>query len=128
MKLRRTKPETIDQYIAGFPPEVRRILTEIRKTIRKSAPGAEETISYQIPAFALNGILVYFAAFRNHIGLYPRTTAITKFRKELSAYETAKGSVRFPLDKPIPLALIGRIVKFRVGENLENAKSKKRQK
>ena len=95
-------------------------------TIRKAAPGAQETISYQIPAFRLNGDLVYFAAFKKHIGLYPRTTAITKFKKELNDYECSKGTVRFPLDQPIPYSLITKIVKFRVKENLAKAKAKKR--
>lgn len=111
-------PKTFDEYAERFPANVRRILKEVRTTIRKAAPGAQEKISYQMPAFSLNGNLVYFAAFKNHIGFYPRTTAVAKFRKELSKYEGAKGSVKFPLDQPIPYDLIGRIVKFRVKENL----------
>lgn len=110
-------PETIDAYIAGFPEDVQAILQKVRATIRKAAPGADEAIRYAIPTFTLNGNLVHFAAFRNHIGFYPAPSAIAKFRKELSAYEGAKGSVRFPLDEPIPYALIRDIVKFRVGEN-----------
>ena len=120
----RTAPKSIDEYIAGFSPEVRSILERIRLTIRNAAPEAQETISYQIPTFTLRGALVYFAAFKKHIGFYPRTTAIGKFRKELAAYEGAKGSVRFPLDKPIPTALIGRIAKFRAAENRQSAKAR----
>jgi len=108
----------VDAYISRFPHKVQGILKKIRTTIRKAAPGAEEQISYQIPAFFLKGSLVYYAAFKNHIGFYPRTTAIAKFKKELASYKGAKGSVQFPLDQPIPYALISRIVKFRVRENL----------
>ncbi|HEU6440971.1 MAG TPA: DUF1801 domain-containing protein [Microvirga sp.] len=114
----------IDAYIASFPEDVRAILEKVRATIRKAAPGAEETISYRIPTFTLNGNLVHFAAFKNHIGFYPGPTGIEAFKEELSAYEGAKGSVRFPLDKPIPLGLISKIVKFRVKESLEAAKAK----
>lgn len=109
--------ETIDAYIAGFPEDVQAILQKVRATILKAAPGAEEAIRYAIPTFTLNGNLVHFAAFKNHIGFYPAPSAIAKFRKELSAYAGAKGSVRFPLDEPIPYALIRDIVKFRVGES-----------
>lgn len=125
MKTAQTTPRNIDEYIARFPPEVQEILEKIRKTIRKAAPDAEERISYQMPAFTLKGDLVYFAAFKEHIGFYPRSTAIEKFKKELSAYEGAKGTVRFPLDRAIPLALITRIVKFRVKENLARAEAKR---
>ena len=109
------KPTTIESYIATYPSPVRTILRKIRSTIRKAAPRAEESISYGIPAYKLNGPLIYFAAHKAHIGLYPMDAAIRKkFGKELSAYEQAKGTVRFPLDEPIPYALIARIVKFRV--------------
>jgi uncharacterized protein YdhG (YjbR/CyaY superfamily) len=124
MRTNQAAPGTIDEYIAGFPHEVQEILEKIRTTIRKAAPGAEETISYQIPTFTLKGNLVHFAAFKKHIGFYPTSTGIVKFKKELAAYEGAKGSVRFPLDKPIPFALISRIVKFRVKENLARAEAK----
>ena len=124
MKANKTAPKNIDQYIAGFPNDLRVILETIRETIKKAAPDAEETISYQMPAFKLKGYLVYFAAFKNHIGFYPMPSAIEKFKKELSVYEGAKGSVKFPLDSPMPLGLIGKIVKFRVKENLEIAKTK----
>ncbi len=126
MKTDQTAPTTIDEYIAGFPPDVQKILKKIRETIREAAPGAQETIKYRMPTFLLNGNLVYFAAFKNHIGFYPIPTGIEKFKKELSVYEQGKGSVQFPLDKPIPYDLITRIVKFRVKENLEKAKGKKK--
>ena len=96
----------------------------MRLTVKKAAPQAEEKISYGIPAFTLNGMLVWFAAFKNHIGFYPRTSAIAAFKRELSAYNGKKGSVQFPFDKPLPLPLIGRIVKFRVKENLRKSKKK----
>ncbi len=125
MRTNQTAPKDIDEYIAGFPNDVQKMLEKIRMTIRKAAPDAEETISYQIPAFNLKGkYLVYFAAFKKHIGLYPTPRGIEKFKKELSVYEGGKGTVRFPLDKPIPFGLIERIVKFRVKENLERAKAK----
>lgn len=125
----RTAPKDIDEYIAGFPIDVQERLEKIRKTIRKAVPDAEETISYQIPTFTLKGkYLVYFAAFKKHIGLYPAPRGNEKFKKELSVYEGGKGTVRFPLDKPIPFGLIERIVKFRVKENLERAKAKGKKK
>ena len=115
---------TIDEYIAGFPAEVQAILEKIRATIRKAAPDAEETIKYQMPTFTLKGNLVHFASFKKHIGFYPTPTGTEKFQKELSVYKGAKGSVRFPLDRPIPFALINQIVKFRAKENLERAAAK----
>ena len=118
----KTAPSTIDEYIAGFPPDVRQILERVRATIRKAAPDAQETIKYQMPTFTLNGNLVYFAGFKNHIGFYPIPTGIEEFKKELSGYRQGKGSVQFPLDKPIPYELIGRITEFRVKENLAKAK------
>lgn len=118
--------ETIDEYIADFPEDVQAILQKIRTTIRKAAPDAEEAIKYQIPTFTLNGNLVHFAAFKNHIGFYPTPSAIGKFKKELSKYEGAKGSVRFPLDQPIPYPLIRDIVKFRVAENASKGKARKK--
>lgn len=117
-------PKTIDEYIAGFPPDVQVILEKMRVTIRKAAPGAEEKISYQMPAFYLQGNLVYFAAFKNHIGFYPTSSGPQAFKKELSIYAGAKGSVRFPKDKPLPLGLIRKIVKFRVAENIKKAEAK----
>jgi uncharacterized protein YdhG (YjbR/CyaY superfamily) len=128
MKTDQTAPKTIDEYIAGFPHDVQEILEKIRITIRKAAPDAKETINYQIPTFTLNGNLVHFAAFKKHIGFYPTPTGIEKFKRELAVYEGAKGSVKFPLDKPIPFALISRIVKFRVKENLDRAAAKGKKK
>ena len=119
-------PKNIDEYIAGLPADAQKILGKVRVTIQKAAPDAQETINYGIPTFTLNGNLVHFAAFKSHIGFYPTPSGIAKFKKELSVYEGAKGSVRFPLDKPIPYALITKIVKFRVKENLERAKAKKK--
>jgi len=109
--------KTIDQYIAMQPERNIVPLEKIRQTIRKAAPDAEETISYQMPAFTYHGILVYFAGFKNHIGLYALPTGNTAFQKELEIYKTGKGSIQFPLDKPIPYELIRKIVKFRIKEN-----------
>jgi uncharacterized protein YdhG (YjbR/CyaY superfamily) len=128
MKSDATPPSTIDEYIARCPEDVQAILAEIREIIRKAAPTAEETIKYQIPTFVLNGNLVHFAAFQNHIGFYPTPSGITKFQQELSAYKGAKGSVQFPLDAPIPFSLITKIVKFRVKETLEKAAAKSKKK
>ena len=111
-----------DAYLERFPKNVQRLLQEMRLTIKKAAPQAKETISYGIPAFTLNGLLVWFAAHKNHIGFYPRASAIAAFKKELSAYNGAKGSVQFPFDKPLPLALISRIVKYRMKQNLSKKK------
>jgi uncharacterized protein YdhG (YjbR/CyaY superfamily) len=125
MRTNQTAPKTIDEYIAGFPHNVQEILEKIRMTIRKAAPEAEEKISYQIPTFTLKGkYLIYFAAHKEHIGLYPAPRGIEKFKKALSVYEGGKGTVRFPLDKPIPFGLISKIVKFRVKENLERSKAR----
>lgn len=121
MQTEQTEPKNIDEYIAGFPKEVQEILEKVRLTIREAAPEAEETINYAIPTFTLNGNLVHFAAFRRHIGFYPTPSGMEKFKHELSFYEGAKGSVKFPLDKPIPYELISRIVKFRAEENLARA-------
>ena len=124
MKTDQTAPKTIDEYIAGFPPDIQVILEKIRVTIRKAAPDAEETIKYQMPTFMLKGNLVYFAAFKKHIGFYPGSKDVRKRFKTLSAYEGREGSLKFPLDRPSPYDLIGRIVKFRVNENLEGARTK----
>ncbi|NVO12040.1 MAG: DUF1801 domain-containing protein [Bacteroidales bacterium] len=107
----------IDIYICGFPNEVQILLEQVRSTIRQVAPEAEETIKYAIPTFVLNGNLVHFAAFKNHIGFYPIPSGIEAFKKELSVYKQGKGSVQFPLDQPMPLELIAKIVKFRLEEN-----------
>jgi uncharacterized protein YdhG (YjbR/CyaY superfamily) len=128
MRTSKTGAQGVDAYIAGFPADVQRILEQVRKTIRSAAPDAEETISYQIPTFTLKGNLVHFAAWKGHIGFYPGSAGIEKFKRELSAYEAAKGSVQFPLDEPMPLDLITRIVKFRVKQNLDLAAAKRKQK
>jgi uncharacterized protein YdhG (YjbR/CyaY superfamily) len=119
---------TIYEYVSSFPNDIQEILEKIRTTIREAAPDAEETISYQIPTFALKGNLVHFAAFKNHIGFYPTSTGIEKFKNELSGYEGAKGSVKFPFNKLIPFELISKIVAFRVKENLERAEAKGKKK
>jgi uncharacterized protein YdhG (YjbR/CyaY superfamily) len=108
----------MDEYIAAFPKNVQDILTKLRHAISESAPKAEEAISYGIPTFKLNGNLVHFAAFKNHIGFYPTPSAIIAFKKELSSYKQAKGSVQFPMDKEIPFDVIKKIVKYRVKQNL----------
>lgn len=115
----KTTVKTIDEYIAQFTPEVQRILQTMRQVIKDAAPEAQEKISYQMPAFTQQGILVYFAAFKNHIGFYPTASGISAFKDELNEYKSAKGSVQFPLGKPIPYDLISRMVKFRVAENLK---------
>jgi uncharacterized protein YdhG (YjbR/CyaY superfamily) len=116
MKPKRVQPTTIDEYIAGFPAEVQRILQEIRRVVRNAVPDAEEAIKYGVPTFVLNGNLVHFAGFKNHIGFYPTPSGIEAFKDELSAYHSAKGSVQFPLAERMPFGLIRRIVEFRVKE------------
>lgn len=120
----KTDYKSIDQYISNFPISTQKILEELRAIIRESAPAASEKISYQIPTFFQNGNLVHFAAYENHIGFYPGASVIQAFGNELRNYKTAKGSIQFPIDQPIPLELIKKIVKFRVEEN--SAKSKKK--
>lgn len=117
---------TIDEYIALFPSNVQSKLNEMRSVIREAAPQAGEKISYRMPTFTFYGNLVHFAAYQNHIGFYPTPSAIEAFRDELSVYEKSKGAVRFPLDKPIPIDLVRRMVLFRVAENEEKAKGKRR--
>jgi len=117
--------KTVDEYIKAFSPTVGKILEKLRQTIKAAAPEAEETISYQMPGYKFHGMLVYFAAWKNHIGFYPGAGGIRTFMKELSLYKGAKGSVQFPMDKPIPFGLISKIVKFRVKQNLGRAKAKK---
>ncbi len=118
------KPKNIDEYIAAFPENIQVMLAELRATIQAAAPAAEEKISYQMPTFALNGNLVHFAAFKNHIGLYPAPTGLEAFQEELSVYKTGKGSVQFPIDQPLPLDLIRKIVQYRVAENAQRAAAK----
>jgi uncharacterized protein YdhG (YjbR/CyaY superfamily) len=128
-----TKFKTVAEYISVHPPHARKLLQELRQTIKKAAPRAEESISYSMPAFKLHGMLVWYAAYKGHIGFYPKPSAIEAFKKELSEYKQAKGSVQFPIDKPLPVKLISKMVKYRVEENLEkenlkaiSAKTKKR--
>ena len=117
---------SIDAYISEFPADVQKILRAIRKTIRQAAPNAQEAISYRIPAFTLDGPLIYFAGFKKHIGLYPAPRSAPGFRKELARYEGGKGTVQFPLDEPIPFELITRIVKFRAKENAKLAAARRK--
>ncbi|HOX55346.1 MAG TPA: DUF1801 domain-containing protein [Candidatus Paceibacterota bacterium] len=119
-------PKNIDEYIAGFPRDVQATLQRLRSVIRNAAPDAEETIKYQIPTFVLGGNLVHFAAFKNHIGFYPTPSAIQAFTAELTDYESAKGSIQFPLDKPVPFALIKRMVDYRVKEVRRKPAGRKR--
>ena len=118
--------KNMDEYIAGFPKDTQELLEDIRTEIRKAAPEAEETIKYAIPTFTLNGNLVSFAAFKNHIGFYPVPRGVDEFKKELSAYKGVKSTLQLPLDKPIPSALISKIVKFQVKRNSKKAKAKKK--
>jgi uncharacterized protein YdhG (YjbR/CyaY superfamily) len=117
--------KSIDDYIAAFPENVQVLLKQMRTIIKKAAPEAAETINYAMPTFKFNGNLVHFAGYKNHIGFYPAPDAIEAFKEELSVYKWAKGSVQFPLDKPLPAALITKVVKFRVNQNLEKTTMKK---
>jgi len=116
---------TVDQYISACSDNVRKRLTDLRTAIRKVAPDAVEKISYNMPAYTYKGMLLYFAAHKNHIGFYPMKTSIVAFEKELSGYNCSKGTIQFPLDKPLPVDLIARIVKFRIDENNAKAENKK---
>ncbi|HSB00275.1 MAG TPA: DUF1801 domain-containing protein [Anaerolineales bacterium] len=120
--------ENIDEYIGTFPEDVKNRLQTLRQMIKEIAPEAEEAIKYQMPTFVLHGNLVHFAAFKNHIGFYPTPSGTETFKKELSPYKTAKGSIQFPLDQPLPLPLIRRIVTFRVKENLERSERSQKKK
>ena len=122
MRASRKVFRTMDEYIVTFPRNVQVILKELRRTIRDSAPEAEEAITYGMPAFKLNGNLVFFAAFKNHIGFYPTPSAIEAFKEELSDYEVSKGTIRFPMNRPVPLDLVRRIVTYRVKENQNRKK------
>lgn len=124
MQASKTKLSTVDQYIGGYPKPVQAMLQELRSTIKSSAPGAEELIAYNMPAFRLNGPLVYYAAYKAHIGFYPMPSAIKAFSEELESYVTSKGAIQFPLNKKLPLALVKKIVKFRVKENAEKKSAK----
>jgi uncharacterized protein YdhG (YjbR/CyaY superfamily) len=113
------KPKSVDEYIYGFPEETQELLEQMRATIKSVAPEAEEVISYNIAGYKLNGMLVWFAGFKNHIGFYPRgSSAIDAFKKELTKYKTSKGAIQFPKDEPLPIALIKKMVKYRVKENM----------
>src|SRR5215203_5485288 len=125
MKTNKPAAKTIDEYIGDYPKDVQQLLEQVRNTIKKAAPKAEEKINYGIPTFTLNGNLVHFGAYKNHIGFYATPTGHEAFKKELSSYRQGKGSVQFPIDQPLPLTLISKIVKFRVIENLEKKKAKK---
>lgn len=125
MKTGSAPAKNVDEYLEEFPTSVRKTLKQLRKTIKAAAPEAEEVISYQMPAFKYHGMLVYFAGYKNHIGFYPVSSAIKAFEKELSKYPTSKGTVQFPIDKPLPLSLITKMVKFRVRENEVKKKAKK---
>ena len=120
----KTQVESIDEYIAGFPQDVQKLLKQMREIIRKAAPEAGEAMKYAIPTFTLHGNLVHFAGYKNHIGFYPAPSGIESFKKELSKYKSSKGAVQFPLDEPLPAALITRIVKFRVQESQATAELK----
>ncbi len=125
MKPKAAAAQTIDEYIARYPLEVRRMLSQIRETVRAAAPDAEETISYQIPTFRDHGNLVHFAAWKKHVSFYPTSSGISRFAKELSAYVLSRGTVQLPFDRPLPVGLISRMVKFRVKENRARAKARK---
>ena len=124
MNPEKTKPENIDEYIAAFPKGTQKILEKLRAVIKKAAPGATETISYQIPTFRLGINLVHFAGWKNHIGFYPGAAGIEIFKDDLSSYEVTKGTVKFPIGQPLPIELISRIVKFRVKQSQEKAAAK----
>lgn len=119
------KPTTVDEYIASFPKETQLILEQVRVCIKKAAPNAEEGIAYGMPAYKLNGPLVYFAGYKEHIGFYATPSGHDSFQKELSKYKMGKGSVQFPIEENIPLTLITKMVKYRVKENLEKFKKNK---
>ena len=119
------KFKTVDEYFAALPPSTQKILQALRAAIRKAAPRAEEVISYNMPAFKLQGMLVWYAAYKNHIGFYPKPSGLKAFSKEIAAYKSSKGAVQFPIDEPLPLGLVSKIVKLRIKENAEAAAKKK---
>jgi len=125
MEKAKVVPETVDQYIAAFPADVKKRMQQLRKTIKAAAPKAEEVISYKMPGYKYLGMLVYFAAYKNHIGFYPGAGGVLEFYKTLSSFKSAKGSVQFPHDRPIPFEVISKIVKFRVKQNEEKFSFKK---
>ncbi|MCW4028592.1 MAG: DUF1801 domain-containing protein [Candidatus Bathyarchaeota archaeon] len=119
MDKKKAAPKTIDEYIAAYPKNIQTILEQLREAIKEAAPEAQETISYQMPAFKQDHVLVWFAAFKNHIGFFPTANTIEVFKKRLAPYQTSKGTVRFPLEEPIPFELVKDMVRFRVKENLQ---------
>jgi uncharacterized protein YdhG (YjbR/CyaY superfamily) len=122
------KFKTVNEYFSALPPKTRNILKELRKSIKEAAPQAEELISYNMPAFKLHGVLVYYAAYDRHIGFYPTSSPMKVFKDQLTGYKTSKGAIQFPIQEPIPTTLVKNIVKFRVSENLENEAKKKKKK
>jgi uncharacterized protein YdhG (YjbR/CyaY superfamily) len=128
MKAKQKGPATIDEYITDFPKDVRERLEKVRAAIRKAAPAAEEAIKYQMPTYVLEGNLIHFAGYEHHIGLYPGSRPIEKFKDELERYKTSKGTVQLPMDKAIPVTLIARITKYCVERNLERAAARKSKK
>ncbi|MCW3092167.1 MAG: hypothetical protein JWP81_3236 [Ferruginibacter sp.] len=128
MKANSVAINNIDEYIAGFPEQTRKLLEQLRATIKKAAPEAEEIISYQMPAYKYHGMLVYFAGYKNHIGFYPTGSGIQQFKRELSVYKGSKGAVQFPLDKALPLQLVSKMVAFRIKDNLEKEAIKAKKK
>jgi uncharacterized protein YdhG (YjbR/CyaY superfamily) len=118
------KFKSVDEYFSTLPPSTKNLLVKMRETIKEAAPQAEELISYNMPAFKFHGVLVYYAAHKDHIGFYPTSSPIKFFRKELADYKTSKGAIQFPIGKPIPTSLVKKIVRFRINENLEKARRK----
>lgn len=127
-KMEAKKFKTVNEYISAFPENTRELLEELRKTIKQTAPKAEEVISYNMPGYKQNGMLVWFAAYKKHIGFYPSSSPIRVFKDELAGYKTSKGAIQFPIEKGIPAALVKKIVKFRIKENLEKEKEKQKKK
>ncbi len=123
-----TKFKTVNEYFSALPPKTRNILKELRKSIKEAAPQAEELISYNMPAFKLHGMLVYYAAYDRHIGFYPTSSPMKVFKDQLMGYKTSKGAIQFPIQEPIPTTLVKSIVKFRISENLEKEAKKKKKK
>ena len=128
MDTRANSPQSIDEYIAIYPPQIQKLLQNLRQVIQKTVPKAQEAIKYQIPTFTFHGNLLHFGAYKSHIGLYPAPSGIQTFKQELAPYVTGKGTIQFPLDKDLPIELIIKIVKFRVNENLEKQYLKKSKK
>jgi uncharacterized protein YdhG (YjbR/CyaY superfamily) len=124
----RAKFKTVDEYLSTLPENTRHIVERLRKTIKQAASQSEELISYNMPAFKFNGMLVWYAAYKEHIGFYPTSSAIEVFKDELAGYKTSKGAIQFPIEKAIPTTLVKNIVKYRVKENIERVKAKEKNK